>query len=394
MKKPAIFLFTPYYVPGYKGGGPIQTISNMVSSLKSDYQFFIFTSDRDLGDSASYSDVIVDEWVEKQDVFIYYASPKNLSFFSVFRNLKSIDFDILYLNSLFSPRFTIYPLLLSVIGFVSVKKILIAPRGELSKGALALKSLKKKVFIAAARGMGLYKKCFWHVSTEFEKLDVCREINAKPERVLIAQNVLSSAGSILSESANSDRADLSFGSSVRVCFLSRISPMKNLDFALTVLQKVSVDIEFDIYGPTEDLDYWSACEELIRTLPKNVVVKYCGAVQHDKVRETIKSYDIFFVPSRGENFGHAFAEAFSAGVPVLVSDRTPWRDLQLKGVGWDFSLSQEQLFVDAIHEFAQYSKYAREEIRERCRCFYIDLSKNKDGSKENVEMFRQVLIQD
>ena len=35
----------------------------------------------------------------------------------------------------------------------------------------------------------------------------------------------------------------------------------------------------------------------------------------------------FLLPTGGENFGHAIFEALSCGVPALISDRTPWRDL-------------------------------------------------------------------
>lgn len=41
-------------------------------------------------------------------------------------------------------------------------------------------------------------------------------------------------------------------------------------------------------------------------------------------------------------------EALSAGCPVLLSDRTPWRQLEDKGIGWDFSLSEQERFTETI----------------------------------------------
>ncbi len=391
MMKPVIFLFAPYYVPGFKGGGPIQTIANLVAGLGSSFKFYIFTSDRDLGDDEPYEGVLRNQWVDVSGALVYYASPGNLSMYSIYKVLKSIDFDILYLNSLFSPRFTIFPLMMMRSGLVRSRKILIAPRGELSEGALALKSKKKHSFLRLARIFGLYKGCSWHASTQFEREDISKKIYVDESRIFIAQNVLGGSSSVSDQLNGSPQEFIDIKSALKICFLSRISPMKNLDFAITVLRKVSADVQFDIYGPAEDAAYWSACLELIQNLPANVRVKYCGSVEHDAVRATIAQYDLFFVPSRGENFGHVFAEAFSAGVPVLVSNRTPWRDLKRRCVGWDIPLEREDLFVSVINEVANYDVAARTEVRELCKTFYKDFFDNENGVNVSVDMFKRIL---
>ena len=112
---------------------------------------------------------------------------------------------------------------------------------------------------------------------------------------------------------------------LRPVFLSRISPMKNLLFALKVLQGVSGDVCFDIYGPVEDLAYWKQSEEIIETLPPTVKVRYMGMVNHEEVWDVFAQHDLLFLPTFGENFCHVIREALSAGCPVLISDQTPWR---------------------------------------------------------------------
>jgi glycosyltransferase involved in cell wall biosynthesis len=62
-------------------------------------------------------------------------------------------------------------------------------------------------------------------------------------------------------------------------------------------------------------------------------------------------------------------EALSAGVPILVSDRTPWRDLQTRQVGWDLSLDDKEGFADAIEGFALLSASDKREIRLACLRF-------------------------
>ena len=35
-----------------------------------------------------------------------------------------------------------------------------------------------------------------------------------------------------------------------------------------------------------------------------------------------------FLPSKGENFGHIIMESLAASTPVIISDLTPWKDLE------------------------------------------------------------------
>ena len=44
------------------------------------------------------------------------------------------------------------------------------------------------------------------------------------------------------------------------------------------------------------------------------------------------------MPSLTENFSYTVLESFQAGIPVLISDQTPWRGLEAKGIGWDLPL--------------------------------------------------------
>jgi glycosyltransferase involved in cell wall biosynthesis len=69
----------------------------------------------------------------------------------------------------------------------------------------------------------------------------------------------------------------------------------------------------------------------------------------------MQNYDLLFLPTAGENYGHVVVEALSAGVPVLLSDQTPWRCLQEKGIGWDIPLSDTNRFVEAIQFAAKAS---------------------------------------
>lgn len=100
MKK--ILVFSAYYLPGYKGGGPIRCIENTVKALKNDFEFSIVTSDRDLGDKTKYQGIENDKWTQLNGTEVYYSKPGLLSLFSLIKTLKNKDFDLFYFNSFFS----------------------------------------------------------------------------------------------------------------------------------------------------------------------------------------------------------------------------------------------------------------------------------------------------
>lgn len=206
----------------------------------------------------------------------------------------------------------------------------------------------------------------WQASSEYEAADIGAQFGSEA-RIVIAPNIPSSVD------GGGGRAQ-SFGGpgeALRIVFLSRICPKKNLDYVLRVLQSVSVPVEFNIYGPEEDMAYVERCRQLALSLPESVKVTWCGVVHPDQVHEILSGQDLFFFPTLGENYGHVIAEALSSGVPVLLSDTTPWRGLATAGVGWDLSLDDPRRFADAINycanlTAAEYSAW-RERVRQYAR---------------------------
>ena len=207
---------------------------------------------------------------------------------------------------------------------------------RLSPGALNLKQKRKDLYFKLSSLLGLYREIIWQASTVLEEADVWRAIRKLSfEPVASApwagRNThgksnsvkVSTAGDIHVSSVRDHgmRARKRTGQ-LRPVFLSRISPMKNLLFALKVLQGVSGDVCFDIYGPVEDLAYWKQSEEIIETLPPTVKVRYMGMVNHEEVWDVFAQHDLLFLPTFGENFCHVIREALSAGCPVLISDQT------------------------------------------------------------------------
>lgn len=386
--KPVILTFISFYLPGYRGGGPIRTIANIVDRLSEDFCFLIVTTDRDLGDKNPYTSIKNNEWHKVGSAQVYYLNLSESTPLNICRLIRNTNYDVLYLNSFFDKNFTLTPLLAHNLK-KSSKSVIIAPRGEFSEGALKLKKWKKLFFIHLITLSGVIKNVLWQASTTYELNDIKKAIKASESNINMARNIAIAPDLFNGEIRNKEIKEAAFKidkTTLRVCFLSRIAPMKNLDFALKVLAKVKVNVVFNIYGPIEISSYWEKCEALIKILPENVSVTYNGSVENSLVRKIIATHDVFFVPSHGENFGHVFLESLSVGVPILVSDQTPWRDLKKNQLGWDIPLDQPDEFIRSLEEAAGYDEFQRIAIRERC----VDFAREKAEDRESIEMNRNL----
>ena len=307
MKK-NILCFVQYYLPGYKSGGPVRTISNMVDVLSDEYLFKIVTTDRDVSDIDRYDGILINKWNRINSSLVYYLENNRSYFKYLYRILKYENYDLIYLNSLFDFKFSILPLIINRFLLNKKTNVLLAPRGELSDGALTIKKSKKKIYLWLSNILQLYDDVNWHASTELEK-DTIKKNYKKTNNIFIAKNLPVVPNIIdFNEYVDVDNKVL------KIIFLSRITPKKNLLFVLGVLKKYVKPVKLDIWGGIEDVTYWQKCEKNIEELPVNVEVCYKGPVKHDEVPNILLSYDLFFFPTLGENYGHVIAEALSAGI--------------------------------------------------------------------------------
>lgn len=372
-----VLVFAPFYLPGYKGGGPIRTIANMVQALGDSIAFSLVTSDRDLGDDSPYQGIQAGAWVQQGGAKVMYLPPKGASS-SMRQIIQSYTGDVLYLNSFFNFKFSIHPLIIWKI-FKRNKTAILSPRGEFSPGALAIKSTKKKAYIKLAKLFGIYDQVVWHASSEHEEKDI-KAVFGQGATVRIALNI-SRPSTLISIP---ERIPLS---PLRLVFISRISPKKNLLSAIELLRTIKDPIIFDVYGPAEDSSYWKSCLDAASRLPSNIKFNYCGILHPDAVITTLSAYDLFFFPTLGENFGHVISEAISAGLPVLISDQTPWRQLQEKGLGWDIDLNQSEQFTHAIQICIKKSSVEYLDWRHKIQEWALENIGNTRVINENRQVF-------
>lgn len=346
MARPKILVLSEYYLPACKAGGALRTIVNTVEILGGEFEFLILTRDRDLLDEKPYPDVSRGCWQDIGLGKVYYIPSENTAA-EVERLIRETPHDLLMMNSFFSPTFTIKPLWLRRRGRIPRRATVVCPRGELADSALAIKSLKKKLYLKLARIFGLWRGVEFLASSEIERADIIEALDKNCSVAVCPDPVMLPSPEVAAQRPQKQSGRC------RLLFLSRICPVKNLLGALSILKKVqpgSGEIVFDIFGPIEDDAYWAKCKEEMNSLPEGVRAEYHGLARSEEVFEIMSRYDLLFLPTHGENFGHVIIEALLVGCPVLISDQTSWNGLEECGAGWAFPLGREDMFRRSIEK--------------------------------------------
>ena len=347
--KRKVLIFTDWFLPGFKAGGPIQSIANLVAHCESEFNLSIVTrnNDFDLKEVKPYPAIIPNTWMSlSKNTRVYYHKDNKLSLEAI-KDISEEKYDTIYFNSLFSIYYTWLPLF-----FFRRQnaKLVLAPRGMLGAGALAIKATKKILFLSMLKALPIRRKIIWHATSEGEQNEIKNffGINTK---VVLAPNLPPRRSIVWNQKPKSEGA-------LKLFFLSRISQKKNLKGALEYLTLIpnNLHVEFNIIGPIEDAAYWAESQRLIEKITyekPTISIHYLGAINHDFLPGIIASFHAMLLPSFNENFGHVILDALAASCPVILSDQTPWLHLTSKSVGWDIPLNNPHAFGEAIATLAR-----------------------------------------
>lgn len=347
--KKRILVFIDWYLPGYKAGGPVRSMVNMTENLSDRFDFYIVTRNSEYGEDQPYRDTVPDSWNRlTPGVKVWYCSAGKASL-SLWRSLiRQSKADVVYINGIYSPLFSLLPLVAAK--SLRCQKIVVAPRGMLADSAIHVKRGKKQLFLKVAKWMNLYRHIRWHVTNVAEATQVKQQISSSAS-ISVADNLPRTV------TAGFSAIDKDSGY-LRLILPARIAPEKNTLYAIECMKHIpdGCRVELDLYGQIYDQPYWQACETVIRSLPENVSVVHRGFVEAEEIPQTIRQYHALFMPTRGENFGHVILESLMAGRPVIISDQTPWQNLQPQKAGRDLPLNDMAGFVNVIADFAAMEK--------------------------------------
>lgn len=339
MSKPQVLVLIDWYKPFYKAGGPVRSMVNLVDHLHTEVDFSILTGDRDYTATASPAHLPKDSWTtQDQGEKVWYASPEGHSMAQWKAVLNERTWDAVYINGLWSRWSTLLPLWL-LRG--SKQRRIVAVRGMLASGVMQQKNTLKRLVLLALRTTGCFKGVEFQATNEEEFQDVKRWVGSDA-----VVHLLPNLGRTMMQ--DSPAVTTKLAGELRLVSVGRIAQEKNTLFAIERLQALQGHVRYDLYGTVYDEAYWQRCQAAITALPSNVVVQWHGEVDPDKVPDILSSAHVVFMPSVGENFGHTMLEALSVGRPLLISDRTPWKDLQTLHAGWDLPLAQPESFQRAL----------------------------------------------
>ncbi|MCA9064537.1 MAG: glycosyltransferase family 4 protein [Planctomycetaceae bacterium] len=342
-KRPCVLICADWFAPGVRAGGPIRSCVNLVDLLHRDLRFMVLTGDRDLGGDTTYEGILPGRWNNWQSkAAVWYASRQQRATCAFSTAIRRCHPDAIYLNSMFSPLGTILPVLESTRH--PGTRLILAPRGMLKPSALAHRTWKKRGWLAFLKQTRLSRHITFHATSDVEAAEV-RECFGHEANIVTVSNVPTSVDANPSPIRKDPH-------SLEICCIGRIHPVKNVLFAIRILKQVKFACQFTLVGPIEDTEYHRQCESEIAMLPANVHVRFTGAVTHDETQRVLRQSHLMFLPTLGENFGHAIYESLSAGIPVLTSDQTYWRGLQQSSAGWDLPLSAPDGFQSALESAA------------------------------------------
>lgn len=364
--KKDILIIMGRYLPGYKDGGPVRSIKNLVDYLGEEYNFRILTCDRDHGDTEPYPNISVNDWNRVGNADVYYVAPGGFTR-KVIIDLSNKS-DLVYVCGCFSD-YSINTLIVNRLGKIKVP-VVVAAMGLFSPMEFRLKYKKKKLFTMVFNILGMFKKIYWSATSEMEITEICQQVWAKKEQFFIAEDLPRRVDNtrIIKEKQSG---------TLNVVWISRIAPKKNLLGAIQILQKVKANVNFTIYGPIHDEQYWNECKKELERLPGNIKWEWKGNVDSEHVVDTLKPHHVFLFPTFGENFGHVIQEALSAGCACLLSDQTPWQNLAEKEVGHVLRIDETDKFVAAINEYAGMNQNEIQKVADKALRYAIENSYDK-----------------
>lgn len=380
MTRKKILITIDWFFPGTNSGGPVRSYLNLVNHFSKYYDFFVITRDTDYCEKKPYKTVLSNSWnVINESLNIYYISNEKLSYNTIKKISHSYKFDAVLISGIYSWYFSILPLI--IFRYKNIKKI-VSPRGMLSSQAFSTKKMKKFFFLKITRLLNFYNKNFFHATNDDEAFAIKKTL--KSRNIIIAPNLPRYNNKELKQI-------LKTTGEVKFISIARISKEKGTLYAIKCLNSLPLSsytkIEFDLFGTIYDDNYWVECQNEIKKLPSSIVVNYKGFADSEIIPSILEQYHFLLLPSKGENFGHSIIESLTAGKPVLISNNTPWKNLEIKGVGWDVSLEKNENLKNAIIKAAKTNQKKYDQLSKNAFDYAFKFLNNKKLISQNECLF-------
>ncbi|HLO83701.1 MAG TPA: glycosyltransferase [Nostocaceae cyanobacterium] len=206
-------------------------------------------------------------------------------------------------------------------GMIARKKnvnYVITPHGQLDNWVINQKRLKKEIYSFLWERANLNNAAGIHCTTANEANDA-RNFGIVAPIFTVPLGVTPLADSPEAKRSLRDRYQIPDTRPI-ILFLSRLHPKKRPDLLLQSLSQIKDKKDFHlILAGSGDPDYEMYLTKLVADLKLDAHTTLTGFVQGKEKTLLLQGSDIFVLPSFGENFAIAVAEAMAAGLPVIIT---------------------------------------------------------------------------
>lgn len=234
----------------------------------------------------------------------------------------------------------------------------IAPRGMLEPWSLKAKWLKKRIARWLYQDRDLRLAAALHATAaseadQFRRLGFTNPVIVSPNGVNVPESHI---GLVRQWKCDTRKAH-------RVLFVSRMHPKKGVLELVEAWARVNpkgwqCELVYTLNGE-EEWAYESEVKARLGALGLSYAGKdadsaadfiLTGPLDDKEKWSAYARADLFVLPTYSENFGIVVAEALWAGVPVVTTTGTPWRELLERRCGWWIDLPPKESLEAALRE--------------------------------------------
>ncbi len=366
-----VLIITGRYLPGYRDGGPVRSLINLTDTFGDEYDIRIMCLDRDHGDTKRYPGITLHEYNDVGKAKVWYTE----RFTEQAVMTLAADADVVYVCGPYSD-YARTAMRLKKSGKIRAL-LYIAPMGSFSAGAYNIKGIKKRLYIKYMKLAGMFDNVTWSVTSAREEEELKAAVGTGSRCVIAAD---------LPRSGTTQHTRVKRPYELKLIFISRISRKKNLSAIPEILEMSTSEhrIWLDIYGTEEDTEYLHECMKMLDDVQKSHPYfdwEYKGEADSGLVPDILAGYDAFLFPTLGENYGHVIAESLSSGCIPVISDTTPWTDLDERGCGYVCPCEDPSAFAEAIDELVSMSEEDIQIMRRSCYEYIEEV--NRDSVKNS-----------
>lgn len=377
-----ILVFNGYYLPAKNYGGPLTSLQNVIESCSDEYEFYVISRNHDFGSCIPFN-IKTRVWhkVGKANVMYIEKGYLDFSYKNMHSLLSTLKPALVWFAGVFVPRIKLF-------GCITAKSlhipVLLSPRGEVNADHVKIKAYKKKPYLCFVSLMGFFKGCYFHSTCNDETEGIIKYFHPANNHIFCVTNV-----SVMKQ--EQQEKHFKEAGCLHAFFIARIHPIKNVLFVIERLAHCKNNINYDVYGPQEDKEYWSECEKSIKKLPSNIHVSYCGYLDQEKLSSVIQQHDCLLFATTNENYSHTIAESVANLRPVIISKgTTPWDELDGKA-GFVVSLDSCKEWAEKIDYFASLNNEEFQKWIEKTSDFYDSSSLIQSAVNGHKRMFKTII---